>query len=32
MFDPTAKPGSIASMTRYGLKRSGVRGKRLAGI
>ena len=27
MFDPTAKLGSIASRTRYGLKRSGVRGR-----
>jgi hypothetical protein len=24
MFDPTAKPGSIASTTRYERKRSGV--------
>jgi hypothetical protein len=28
MFDPTAKPGSIASTTRYGLKSSGVRGRK----
>ena len=27
MFDPTAKSGSIASRTWYGLKRSGVRGR-----